>query len=348
MVGLLAVLAAGCTASPGPEAGPARVDVRAASLKEGFGTMDRLVEAAKKEGSLTVIGLARDWANYGEIIAAFRDAYGIEVKSVEPTASSRRQIAVADTVKPDVFDLTLDVAVANAHRFARYRTTTWQDIPDHLKDPAGAWYAAYGGYMSIGYDPRRVPAPRSFADLTRPGYKVALPGDPRQAAAAFSAVMAASLRTGRPDAKAGVDLFARLRAAGALVPPAQATAVVDWDHRNAAYAAEVNEGRDEPVWQVVVPADAVLGAYHVQAINKNAPHPAAARLWQEFLFSDEGQNLFLKGYARPVRMEAMQMNGTLDTEAAARLPRAPGAPVLLTVPEIDKARSYIRTHWAAR
>ena len=38
------------------------------------------------------------------------------------------------------------------------------------------------------------------------------------------------------------------------------------------------------------PGPAVAG-YYFQAINKDAPHPAAARLWQEFLYSDEGQNL---------------------------------------------------------
>jgi putative spermidine/putrescine transport system substrate-binding protein len=54
-----------------------------------------------------------------------------------------------------------------------------------------------------------------------------------------------------------------------------------------------------------VPAGAVYGGYYVQAINKDAPHPAAARLWQEFLYSDEGQNLWLAGFARPVRQDAM-------------------------------------------
>ena len=34
-----------------------------------------------------------------------------------------------------------------------------------------------------------------------------------------------------------------------------------------------------------------MAGYYYQAINADAPHPAAARLWQEFLYSDEGQNL---------------------------------------------------------
>ena len=68
----------------------------------------------------------------------------------------------------------------------------------------------------------------------------------------------------------------------------------------------------------MVPDNAVVAAYYVQAISKDAPHPAAARLWQEFLYSDEGQNLWLKGGARPVRFDAMKTAGTLDATAAPR------------------------------
>ena len=51
-----------------------------------------------------------------------------------------------------------------------------------------------------------------------------------------------------------------------------------------------------------MPSDGVFGSFYSQAISKFAPHPAAARLWQEFLYSDEGQNIWLKGLSRPVRL----------------------------------------------
>ncbi len=314
------------------------VDVHAASLKDGFSTMERLAAAAKKEGQLNVIGLPRDWVNYGEIVDTFSDRYGIKVNELEPTASSRRQIEAAQELEPDVFELTLDVAVANAARFAPYRVQGWQDLPDEVKQPDGAWYAAYGGYMSIGYDPRRVPAPSSFADLAKPGYTVGLPGDPVREASGFYAVMAASMRDGMPEPVRGVELFARLK--DRLTKTTAANTVLDWDHVNAARAARAPEA-----WRVTIPREAALGAYHVQAINKNAPHPAAARLWEEFLFSDEGQNLLQKGFARPARAEAMLMKGSLDTAQAAKLPAAPGPPVLLTIPQIDRAKSYLKRQW---
>ena len=52
---------------------------------------------------------------------------------------------------------------------------------------------------------------------------------------------------------------------------------------------------------VHVPTDGKYGSYYCQAVNSTAPNPWAARLWQEFLFSDQGQILWLKGFAHPAR-----------------------------------------------
>ncbi|WP_420820007.1 ABC transporter substrate-binding protein [Sinosporangium album] len=340
---LLTSAIAGCGA-PADEKVYPPVNPQGASLSAGFSTMERLVEAAKKEGALNVVALPRDWVNYGEIIDAFNDEYGIKVNQLDPGANSQRQIDAAKRGgpnAPDVLDLTLDVAVTNTSLFAPYKVLGWADIPDDLKDHGGAWYAGYGGYVSIGYDSRKVQPPTSFADLLKPGYSVALPGDPRETISAFSGVMAASLPGGQPEAARGVEFFGKLKQAGNLTDPkGQATAVVDWDYLNAARAA-----KESGAWKVTIPADAVLGAFYAQAVNQRAPHPAAARLWQEFLFSDKGQNLFLKGFARPARLEALQMKGTVDLEAAAKLPEVKGKPVVLTVPQTDKARSYLHSAW---
>jgi putative spermidine/putrescine transport system substrate-binding protein len=90
----------------------------------------------------------------------------------------------------------------------------------------------------------------------------------------------------------------------------------------------------------------VVGSYYIQSINADAPHPAAARLWQEFLYSDEGQNLWLKGGARPVRADAMKAAGTLDTAAFTALPAVTGTPVFLTQEQTKAANDYLAANWA--
>src|SRR5689334_9267803 len=174
-----------------------------AASASDLGGMDALVTAAKKEGQLNVIALPPDWANYGEIIKAFTAKYGIKVNSAQPDASSQDEINAANQLKgqgnaPDVFDLGTAVALANTGKFAKYKVSTWTDIPDALKDASGTWVNDYGGYMSIGFDAGKVPPPNTVTDLLSPAYKgkVALNGDPTQAGAAFNGVIMAALGNG--------------------------------------------------------------------------------------------------------------------------------------------------------
>ena len=95
-----------------------------------------------------------------------------------------------------------------------------------------------------------------------------------------------------------------------------------------------------------MPADGQYAQYYSQAINKDAPHPAAARLWQEYLYSAEGQNLWLKGYARPALMPAMEKAGTLDKAAAAKLPEVSGTPTFPTEAQQSKAKTVLAQGWA--
>ena len=355
------ILALAACAPPPKSNNETGSDAAKATTAADLGGMDALAAAAKKEGQLNVIALPPDWANYGEIIKTFSDKYGIKVNSAQPDAASQDEINAAGQLTgqggaPDVFDLGTAVALANVPKYAPYKVSTWNDIPDTRKDANGAWVNDYGGYMSIGYDAGKVPAPTKLTDLLGPAYKgkVALNGDPTQAGAAFNGVVMAALGNGgsADDIAKGVDFFAQLKKAGNFLPvdPTPATiesgqtpVVIDWDYLNVAQAAKLT---GKLTWKTVVPANAVVGSYYVQAISVDAPHPAAARLWEEFLYSDQGQNLWLKGYARPALMDAMKADGSLDSAAAAKLPAVSGTPVFPTPAQQDKAKQTVTEGWA--
>jgi putative spermidine/putrescine transport system substrate-binding protein len=334
------------------------VSASAATSADDFGGMDALVKAAQAEGQLNVIALPPDWANYGEIIDAFATKYGIKVNSAQPDAASQDEINAADQLKgtdraPDVFDLGQSVALANTDKYAPYQVTTWADIPDAFKEATGLWVNDYGGYMAIGYDSSKVPDVTSVADLLKPEFKgkVALNGDPTTSGAAFSGVMMASIANGgsADDIAPGVEFFKKLKKAGNFLPvdPDSATiesgqtpVVIDWDYLGAAAAKNVS------TWKTVVPPEAVVAGYYFQAISADAPHPAAARLWEEFLYSDEGQNLWLKGGARPIRGEAMATAGTIDATLWDALPAVTGTPVVPDNAQTEKAAAYLADNWA--
>src|SRR6478736_2799236 len=244
-----ALLTAGLVACapPAKEEQAAEGDARTATSAADFGGMDGLIEAAKAEGELNVIALPPDWANYGAIIKAVGDKYGIKVNSAQPDAASQDEINAASQQKgkstaPDVFDLGQSVALANTELYARYKVEPFGDVSEAFKDPDGKWVNDYGGYMSIGYDSSRAPDITGVDDLLKPEFngKVALNGDPTQAGAAFSGVMMVAVsQGGSPDDIApGVEFFRKLKEAGNFLPvdPTPATiesgqtpVVIDWD-----------------------------------------------------------------------------------------------------------------------
>jgi putative spermidine/putrescine transport system substrate-binding protein len=360
---------AASTAASAPAAGASSAaavtgDASTATSAAALGGMDALVAAAKKEGTLNVITLPANWANYGTIMKDFTAKYGIKIVSANPDGSSQDEINAVNQLKgqsraPDVLDLGTSFAItASADGLlAPYKVATWDDIPASEKAADGTYFDDYGGYVSIGYDSSKVKdPPTSFADLLKPEYKnqVGINGDPTKAGAAFAAVYAAALANGGSldNIQPGIDYFKKLHAAGNFVPvtssastvqSGQTPIVIWWDYLE---ASEI--GAQDANWKVVIPSDASYASYYSQAINKTAPHPAAARLWEEYLYSAEGQNLWLDGEARPVELPTLVADKTVDQTAYAKLPAAPaGAVTFPTTAQLTKANAVVAQGWAS-
>lgn len=359
------VLSACSSSSDSGSAEPAsgEVDAKTATSAADFGGLEGLEAACKTEGKLNVIALPPDWANYGKIIDGFVAKYGIEIDSQIPDGSSQDEIDAANNTKgtdraPDVFDLGQAVAMKNTAMFAPYKVATWDGIDPAFKDANGLWTMDYGGFMSIGYDANKVPAITSLADLLKADYKgkVALNGDPTAAAAGMNGVLMASIVNGGSvdDVSKGIDYFKSLKDAGSFIPvdPTPATiesgqtpVVFDWDYLHAGQVAGLKEkGID---WKIFIPEGVALGGYYFQAINVDAPNPACARLWQEYLYSPEGSNEWLRGGARPVLSDLMVQEGTIDKAAFDALPPVSGTPVVASVAQTEAANKVLVERWAA-
>jgi putative spermidine/putrescine transport system substrate-binding protein len=224
------------------------------------------------------------------------------------------------------------------------------------KEAAGLWTNNYSGFSTIGYD-ASLGTITKVADLADPKYKgkVALNGDPLKASAGFNGVVLASLANGgsADNIQPGVDFMKKLADMGNLLPvdpnPAsiasgQTPIVIDWTYNNGAQIAPL--AKTGVTWKVVIPSDAPpVASFYNSSINKDAPHPAAARCWMEYIFSDAGQNTWLKGFAIPVRIAAMQTAGTVDQAAFAALNPPATAPVMLTAAQIDAAKKVLTDQW---
>jgi putative spermidine/putrescine transport system substrate-binding protein len=123
--------------------------------------------------------------------------------------------------------------------------------------------------------------------------------------------------------------------------------MISWDYGLMSLADELRGKID---WQVYIPKDGIFGNYYCQAINRNAPHPLAARLWQEFLFSDEGQLLWLKGYAHPARYADMRSRGVIPKKVLDRLPLDSSYQGLQfpTARQTKAAIAVVRDNWSSK
>jgi putative spermidine/putrescine transport system substrate-binding protein len=331
--------------------------------------MDRLVTAAKQEGQLTTIALPHDWCGYGELIASYKQKYGIKVNELNPDAGSGDEIEAIKANKgnkgpqaPDVIDVGLSFGPAAKKEglLQPHKVATWATIPNAQKDAEGYWYGDYYGVMGFEVNADIVKSPpRDWADLLKPEYKnaVALAGDPRASAQAILGVLAAGLAmaNGNMDQapEAGLKFFADLNKAGNFVPVIGKVAslaqgatpiIIRWDY-NALTDRDTLKGN--PKVEVVVPKNGVLAGVYVQAISAFAPHPNAAKLWMEHLYSDEGQVAWLKGYCHPIRFQDLVKNKKVPADLLAKLPPAEAyeKAVFPTLEQQAKAKEIITKQW---
>jgi putative spermidine/putrescine transport system substrate-binding protein len=319
----------------------------AAVLVSGFAANAQdqsLIDAAKKEGQLTTIALPHDWCGYGALIDGFKAKYGITVNELNPDAGSGDEIEAIKANKgntgpqaPDVIDVGLSFgpSAKKDGLIQPYKVSTWDSIPDSAKDAEGYWYGDYYGVLAFEVNTDTIKtAPKDWADLQGADFKnaVALAGDPRTSNQAIQAVYAAGLGSGATDAKAageaGLKFFSELNKNGNFVPVIGKAAslaqgstpvVIRWDY-NALADRDTLKGN--PAVEVVVPASGVVAGVYVQAISAYAPHPNAAKLWMEYLYSDEGQLGWLKGYCHPIRFNDLVAKGKVPQDMLDKLPPA--------------------------
>jgi len=364
---------------------------KATNLKTAGG-MDALVKAAKKEGELNVITLPRDWANYGEAMDLFSKAFGIKINDDNPDGSSAYEIQTIKTApaakQPDVVDIGVSalngvIGAGQDKLFANYKVANFNAIPSKWKADNGNWYGDYNGIIGISYDASVSPAPTKIADLTNPAYKgqIALTGDPTAGQEPFMSVYAASLANGGSvdNIQPGLDFFKKIKASGNFTS-VKATGenyvagaykiALTWNFNAPGNIASAKAAGKN--LKFVIPTDAVLaGTPYIQAINAKAPHCAAARLWEEFLYSENkgktsaqltakdikltgsklfntimgGQNVFVSGGAAPIlQADMIKKNSIIDGPEGFNVPK--GAKVYQPSPDQQvTGKALVAAQW---
>jgi putative spermidine/putrescine transport system substrate-binding protein len=334
--------------------------------------LETLTECAQKEGALTTIALPHDWANYGEIIETYKTKFSMAINELNPDAGSADELEAIRANKeaggpqaPDVIDIGVahTVTAMKDGLVAPYKVATFDTIP--MKDPDGYWWAEYYGALVFEVIKGAVPTPTDWEDLLDPVYKgkVAMAGDVLKSNQSVQTVFASGIsRLGKnPEtmdeamkaAELGLQYWKEVNAAGNFIPViadqgkiamGETPLVMEWD-----YLALANRDAlaGNPELEIVVPKTGVIAGPYAGGISAYAPHPYAARLWWEFVMSDEGQLLYLKGYAHPIRFNDMAARGVIPADLAAKLPPAEAYAnaYFPTVEILGATKAYITDNW---
>ncbi len=338
--------------------------------------MDELLRCAQLEGLLTTIALPHDWANYGEIISTYKSKFNIPINELNPDAGSSDELEAIKANKgstgpqaPDVIDIGVGhtATAMNEGLLAAYKVATWDTIP--MKDPDGYWWAEYYGVLTFEVIKGAVPTPTDWEDLLDPVYrgKVAMAGDVLKSNESVQTVFASgisrlgltsleSVEQALQAADAGLDFWAEMNRVGNFIPviadqgriaAGETPLTIEWD-----YLALANRDAlaGNPELEIVVPQTGVLAGPYAGGISAYAPHPYAARLWWEFVMSDEGQLLYLKGYAHPIRYTDMASRGIIPEDLAAKLPPAEAyeKAIFPSVEILTAVKAHITENWRAR
>ncbi|MBA2682757.1 MAG: extracellular solute-binding protein [Ktedonobacteraceae bacterium] len=331
--------------------------------------MQTLMSNAKKEGKLQAVGIPPEWADYAEMLAGYAGKYVPIDYKADAEFSSAQEVEVFKQSKQHAYGDIADVGfkwgpiVIQQDLVSPYKHSHWDDIQDDLKDPQGRWCTEYWGAQSfvINTDIVKNP-PTSFADLLKNDYKnmVGIDGDPRQATDAFIAVYSAALAKSGSinDIQPGIDFFAQLKKKGNFTPAraneanivkGEVAIAIIWDYLGLGYRDKY--AASHPQLKVVIPADGAIAGPYILILNKTAPHPFAARLWSEYLFSDEGQLFFLKGYAHPARYQKLAAAGKIPADLAAKLPSSSEYANVKFVSDITKlttASNALTANWQSQ
>lgn len=302
-------------------------------------SLEEITTLGQEEGQVHLIAYPKTWANYGESFEGFTDKYGIEIEVSNPDGSSAEELEAVRTLKgqatqPDVLDIgaTFTKQAIDEQLVEPYKPSTFDEVPDNLKDPNGNWTAAYYGVMSIGVNANEVDVPKTWEDLKDPQYKGKIfIGDPREGASQLAAVFAAGLANGGSlsDIQKGIDFFSELADGGYLVSgesgsqalsTGEAAVMLDWNFNFPGIVDEMAKSGVD--LQVATPSDGVFGTYYAQPLTIDSPQPNAGALWIEWLLSDEGAISYAKSGAIPARYQSLVENNAIPADVLEQLPPA--------------------------
>lgn len=276
-------------------------------------TVDELTEAAKAEGEVVSVGMPDEWADWASLWKTMSDTYGISHNDTDMSSSEELQMfsTEGENGTKDMGDVGYGFAgqAVSEDLVQGYKTSYWDSVPDWAKAEDGKWMVAYTGATTFLTNTEQVEnVPTSWADIKAGDYKVAL-GD-IGGGTAQAAVIASAYAFGGDlnNLDPAFEFWTELAEAGRIntldilqqnFETGEIAVGVIWSYTAVPYKDQITQYKME----ATIPSDGSVMSGYASVINKYAPHPHAAALAREWIFSDAGQANLAKAGAIPTRTD---------------------------------------------
>jgi len=294
-----------------------------------------LYAQAKQEGFCVSFDTGPEWANWKALFNAFRQRYADIELSYNDLGSAATVVALekmrrrpqADTA---YYFAASAVDAARKDLVAPFKPVHFERLPEVFREAEGRWFTIHTLNIAFLVNKQLVKqVPTGWADLLKPEYKNSITYlDPRSAGVGQVLTFAAAFGNGgnMDNVKPGTDYLGRLHAAGNVQRVEGTTPYAKFikgeipiwiGYENDGLKAKYVDGMGAAC-EVVIPKEASVAAPYAISLVKNGPNPNAAKLWLNFILSEQGQQLFAQGFVRPAVPGI-----ALPRDVAAKLPNAP-------------------------
>ncbi|HEU4345734.1 MAG TPA: extracellular solute-binding protein [Candidatus Binatia bacterium] len=263
-----------------------------------------LVDGAKKEGKLTWYTTLIVDQLVRPVKAAFEKEYPfIQIEFFRGNTERVVQKAVSEyqarRYDVDIIDGSTSPTLASqAGIMQRFTSPHLAEYPAELKDPNGIWGATNLYFLTPGYNTRMVKpneVPKTWDDLLNPRWKGNMIWSTSRGSGG-PLMIGTILNSMGPEA--GKAYLLKLAKQGIAKSTASNRQILDLviagEHPIALHIfnhhALISRKAGAPVeWQPIEP---VTATFNSSGLAKNAPHPHAAMLFLDFVFSKRGQKVF--------------------------------------------------------
>jgi iron(III) transport system substrate-binding protein len=299
-----------------PTALAQRVDPSAVYLYKGADRDQRLLDAAKKEGTLTFY-TSMQTPESGPLSAAFEKKYGIKVnlwratsdqvvqRAITEARGNRNTVDVVETNAPEVEALGREGVVAE------YFSPHFKDFPDWALPAHHKWASARANLWIVAFNTNKVKRediPKTYDGFADPKWRGRIGIESTDQDWMYAVIQFLGEERGmetfrklsalKPDMRLGHALLAELIAAGEV--PVGLTV----------YSGNADSLKKKGAPIDWMPVEPIVGRPQAVSVASRAPHPNAAMLFVDFVLSPDGQKVLNDLDRNP----ASKMQATLLTK----------------------------------